>query len=403
MTRSHMLLGWGLVALLALPGLAHAFGDEVVVGFMVPLTKKGASYGVQSRAATEVAVEEINAAGGIGGRKLTIVTKDTEGDNALAIQLARQLIDKDQIIAAHGPQWSAEAEAVFPICERSKILCFSPTSTKPGVSAPYLWAFRNTVDENVLVPQTLKWIKENYPWVKKAAILTDIKDAYSKSLGHDTFRPRLKQIGIEVVEDVDYVTGDTDFSAHITKIKAKSPDMIAVGGTWVEAANMMKEAEKQDLKVLWVGGVGLGNARIIENTGRASEGAVHNATYDKDAKTELNQSYVRRLLAKVPNETPHWPAANCYDAMKMLAQAIKQADIANTPKTLEADRKKVRDALAQIKDFSGLTSADGKITIVDVANGKHAGDAIKKGTLIQIQNGKFVPVGEGKTAALKLR
>jgi len=400
---SFTLLGGGLVALLALPGLAHAFGDEIVVGFMVPLTKKGASYGVQSRAATEVAVDEINAAGGIGGRKLTMVTKDTEGDNALAIQLARQLIDKEQVVAAHGPQWSAEAEAVFPICERSKILCFSPTSTKPGVSAPYMWAFRNTVDENVLVPQTLKWVKDNYPWVKKAAILTDIKDAYSKSLGHDTFRPRLKEMGIEVVEDVDYVTGDTDFSAHITKIKAKSPDMIAVGGTWVEAANMMKEAQKQDLKVLWVGGVGLGNARIVENTGQASEGAVHNATYDKDAKTELNLSYVRRLLAKVPNETPHWPAANCYDAMKMLAFAIKQANIGNTAKTLEIDRKKVRDALATVKDFPALTSADGKITIVDMADGKHAGDAIKKGTLIQIQNGKFVPVGEGKAVALKVR
>jgi branched-chain amino acid transport system substrate-binding protein len=349
-----------------LPGFAHAFGDEIVVGVMVPLTKKGASYGVQSRAATEVAVEEINAAGGIGGRKLTIITKDTEGDNALAIQLARQLIDKEQVIAAHGPQWSAEAEAVFPICERSKILCFSPTSTKPGVSAPYMWAFRNTVDENVLVPQTLKWVKDNYPWVKTAAILTDIKDAYSKSLGYDTFRPKLKEFGIEVVEEVDYVTGDTDFSAHITKIKAKNPDMIAIGGTWVESANMMKEAEKQGLKVLWVGGVGFGNARIIENTGEASEGAVHNATYDKDATTEMNQSYIRRLLEKVPNETPHWPAANCYDAMKMLAYAIKQANITNTAKTLAEDRQKVRDELAKVKDFPGLTSADGKITMVDM-------------------------------------
>jgi ABC-type branched-subunit amino acid transport system substrate-binding protein len=119
--------------------------------------------------------------------------------------------------------------------------------------------------------------------------------------------------------------------------------------------------------------------------------------------TEMNQSYLRRLLAKVPNETPHWPAANCYDAMKMLAQAIKQANIANTPKSLEADRKKVRDALASVKDFPGLTSADGKITMVDMLDGKHAGDAIKKGTLIQIQNSKFVPVGDGKATAVKLR
>src|SRR5512132_731724 len=106
MNTLHLFLGSVLVVLLALPGVAHAFGDEIVVGFMVPLTKKGASYGVQSRAATEVAVEEINAAGGIGGRKLTMITKDTEGDNALAIQLARQLIDKDQVVTIHGPQWS---------------------------------------------------------------------------------------------------------------------------------------------------------------------------------------------------------------------------------------------------------------------------------------------------------
>jgi branched-chain amino acid transport system substrate-binding protein len=404
MKRWGTLLSSVLVALLALPVMANAFGDEVTVGVLVPLTKKGASYGVQSRAATDVAVEEINAKGGIGGRKLNVITLDSEGDNALAIQLTRQLIDKHQVVAIHGPQWSAEAEAAFPICERSKILCFSPTSTKPGVSAPYSWAFRNTVDENILVPQTLEWIKKNYPWVRTAAILTDIKDAYSKSLGHDTFRPKLRDSGIEVVESVDYVTGDTDFSAHITKIKAKNPDLIAVGGTWVETANMMKEAEKQDLKVLWVGGVGFGNARIVENAGQAAEGAVHNATYDKDAETEMNQSYVKRLLAKVPNETPHWPAANCYDAMKMLAMAIEKASIENTPKSLESDRKKVRDELAKVKDFPGLTSADGKITMIDLGpDGKHAGDAIKKGTLIQVQNGKFVPVGEGKAVALKLR
>ena len=404
MKRFGVLLSAVLVGLVALPAWVQAFGDEVNIGFLVPLTKKGASYGVQSRAATEVAVEEINAKGGIAGRKINMIMLDTEGDNALAIQLARQLMDKHDVVAIHGPQWSAEAEATFPICERSKILCFSPTSTKPGVSAPYDWAFRNTVDENVLVPQTLEWIKKNYPWVRTAAILTDIKDAYSKSLGHDTFRPKLRDFGIEVVETVDYVTGDTDFSAHITKIKAKNPDLIAVGGTWVETANMMKEAEKQGLKVLWIGGVGFGNARIVENAGTAAEGAVHNATYDKDDTSEMNQSYVKRLLEKVPQETPHWPAANCYDTMKMLAYAIEKANIGNTTKSLTADRQKVRDEVARIKDFSGLTSADGKITMVDKGpDGKHVGDAIKKGTLIQVQHGKFVPVGEGRAAALQLR
>jgi branched-chain amino acid transport system substrate-binding protein len=403
MKRCGTLLSCVVAVLLALPLWVHAFGNEVNIGFLVPLTKKGASYGVQSRAATEVAVEEINAKGGIGGRKINMITLDTEGDNALGIQLARQLIDKHKVVAIHGPQWSAVSEAVFPICERSKILCFSPTSTKPGVSAPYWWAFRNTVDENVLIPQTLAWVKKHYPWVKTAALLTDIKDAYSKSLGHDVFRTKLREAGVELVEDVDYVTGDTDFSAHITKIKAKNPDMIAVGGTWVETANMMKEAEKQGLKVLWVDGVGFGNARLIENTGKASEGAVFNATYDKDDPSEMNQSYVKRLLDKVPKETPHWPAANCYDTMKILAHAIEKANIDNTPKSLDKDRLRVREELAKVKDFPGITSADGKITMVDMVDGKHLGDAIKQGTLTQVQNGQFVVVGEGRNPPLKLR
>jgi branched-chain amino acid transport system substrate-binding protein len=167
---------------------------------------------------------------------------------------------------------------------------------------------------------------------------------------------------------------------------------------------MMREAEKQGLKVLWVGGVGFGNARIMENAGEAAEGAVHNATYDKDSPSELNQSYVKRLIEKLPQETPHWPAANCYDAMKILAAAIEQAQIDNTKKSLDKDRQKVRDELARIRDFPGITSADARITIVDVGpDGKHAGDAIKQGTLIQVQHGKFVPVGEGKAAALPLR
>jgi hypothetical protein len=90
--------------------------------------------------------------------------------------------------------------------------------------------------------------------------------------------------------------------------------------------------------------------------------------------------------------------------MQILAHAIATANIDNTEKSLTADRKKVRDEVARVKDFPGITSADGKITMVDKGpDGKHLGDAIKKGTLIQVQHGKFVPVGEGRAAALQLR
>src|SRR2546426_4373470 len=115
MKKSHVLLSCGLVVLLALPGVAHAFGDEIVVGFMVPLTKKGASYGVQSRAATEVAVEEINAAGGIGGGEVTHINKDTQRGKAVGHQLAPPLIGKEQGLPPPRPPRGGQARGRVPI------------------------------------------------------------------------------------------------------------------------------------------------------------------------------------------------------------------------------------------------------------------------------------------------
>jgi branched-chain amino acid transport system substrate-binding protein len=388
--RSQMLLVVGLLlaSLLALPAASFAFGDEIVIGALMPQTKKGASYGVPQKASVEIAVEEINAKGGIQGRKVRAVVMDTEGNEAVGVQAAQKLIQRDKVIAIVGPAWSSVTEAVFPVCKREKVPCFSPTSTKPGISEPHRpWSFRNSKNEDLLIPETMEWVMEHWK-PKTAAILTDIKDSYSKDLGKRTFPNALRQHGVEVISDLDYQTGDTDFSAIITKVKATNPDVICLGSTWPEAANIMKEAGKQGLIKPYVCGVGCNNERLIDNAGKFAEDTIMNVIFNPDADDPQVKHYIAEFKKKAPDESLSWAWATYYDVPKMIAWAIERAGIENTEKSLAADRDKVRAQLDQIKDYQGITG----VTTIDTKTG----DAIKASTLLLIKDGKFSVVGEGE-------
>jgi branched-chain amino acid transport system substrate-binding protein len=381
-------VGWLMAFLLALPATAFAFGDEIVVGAMMPLTKKGASYGVPQRASLDIAIEEINAKGGIQGRKMRAIVMDTEGNEAVGVQAAQKLIQREKVIAIVGPAWSSVTEAVFPVCKREKIPCFSPTSTKPGISEPHRpWSFRNSKNEDLLIPETMAWVMDHWK-PKTAAILTDIKDSYSKDLGKRTFPNVLRESGVEVVADLDYQTGDTDFSAIVTNVKAANPDIICLGSTWPEAANFMKEAAKQGLIKPYVCGVGCNNERLIDNAGQSAENTVMNVIFNPFVDDEQVKHYVAEFKKKAPDESLSWAWATYYDVPKMIAWAIERAGIENSAKSLAADREKVRTQLDQLKDYAGITG----LTTIDTKTG----DAIKASTLLLIKDGKFTVVGQGE-------
>jgi len=381
------MVGLLIASLFTLPAVASAFGDEIVIGALMPLTKKGASYGVPQRASVEIAVEEINAKGGIQGKKVRAIIMDTEGSEAVGVQAAQRLIQREKVVAIVGPAWSAVTEAVFPVCKREKVPCFSPTSTKPGISEPHRpWSFRNSKNEDLLIPETMAWVMDHWK-PKTAAILTDIKDSYSKDLGKRTFPNVLRQHGVEIVADLDYQTGDTDFSAIITKVKATNPDIICLGSTWPEAANIMKEAGKQGLIKPYVCGVGCDNQRLVENAGRFAENTIMNVIFNAYRDDEQTQHYIKRFQEKAPGESLSWAWATYYDVPKMVAWAIEHASIQNTEKSLAADREKVRAQLDRIKDYPGITG----LTTIDTKTG----DAIKASTLLLIKDGKFTVVGTG--------
>ncbi len=228
-------------------------GRSVKIGALVPLTGKGAEWGQTAKKSMEIAQEEINGAGGIGGVKLKVIFYDTQSKEAEGIKLFKKLTTRDKVLAVTGPCFSSIYEVLAPQLERYKVSMISYCSSKPGLSALSRWAFRNTLtSDKQLIPVVAAWVKEYK--IKTAVIIHDIEDAVSKAEGTKILPVLLKQNGVKLLDMMTYRTKDTDFSAQITKVKGLKPDGIALGSCYQQAAGIVKEARKQGMATPFVGG-----------------------------------------------------------------------------------------------------------------------------------------------------
>jgi branched-chain amino acid transport system substrate-binding protein len=189
---------------------ANLAGKSVKLGAIYSITGKGAEWGEHSKIATEIAVEEINRAGGIGGVPVEVLIQDTGTEVAPAISLARKLILEDKVLAILGPCFSSEFEALAPLLDRLKTMMVSQCSAKPGISALSQWAFRNTLtSDKQLAPAVEIWQKRYS--IKTAAINYDSADTDAASEGSADLPALLRKAGIEV-KAVSY----THLRAHET-------------------------------------------------------------------------------------------------------------------------------------------------------------------------------------------
>src|SRR5215210_695466 len=185
-------------------------GRSVKIGCLVPVTGKGAEWGVAGKASMEIAVEEINAKGGAGGIPLELICYDTQTLEAEALKSANRLVERDRVLAISGPCFSSEFEIVAPqLDSQLKTVINSYCSAKPGLSAMSKWAFRNTLtSDKQLKPTVAAWVAEYKP--KKVVIIYDAEDAVSKGEGAGVLPVLFKEHGIEVLDLLTYRTKDTD-------------------------------------------------------------------------------------------------------------------------------------------------------------------------------------------------
>jgi branched-chain amino acid transport system substrate-binding protein len=354
----------------AAPALA-----DVRIGVLMPLSGKGASYGQHQEVAMKMALEELQK-NGVKGEKVELVVYDTRGENSEAINLTRKLIFNDKVLAIVGPFFSGECEVAFPIAVQGKTPIVTASSAKPGIAAKNRpWAFRNALSSDLMNGDLLDvWLKRNP--LKSVVILTDVKDAFTKVDGTAVFPAEFKKRNVEVLDNISYQTGDIDYSAQVTRAKGLNPDGILIAGLYNEGGNIVREIRKQGLQQPIAGALGMSEPRFLEIAGSAGDGTmVVNPFWADDPAPRVHDwatEYRKRAGVEAGNT-----AALIYDTVMLMKMCIEKSAVTNKPEDLEADRNRIKDCLAEVKDVPGIAgpmsfNADGDAQLLPtvlIANG----------------------------------
>lgn len=346
--------------------------NELLIGEYGSLTGSEATFGISTNRGIRLAFDEINAAGGLHGKQIKLITLDDQGKAEEAAQAVTRLVTQDKVLAVLGEVASTRSLAAAPIAQQYKVPMISPSSTNPKVTEIGDQIFRVCFIDPFQGTVMAKFAVENLK-AKKVSILRDVKSDYSMGLA-DYFASKVKELGGEIVSDVSYSTGDTNFKAQLTKIKGTSPEAIFIPGYYTEVGLIAKQAKELGLPIPLLGGDGWDSAKLSEIGGEAINGQYFSNHYTTESQEPHVIEFINKFKAKY-NETPDGLAALGYDAARILAEAIKLSSDATSPQ--------IRDALTKIKDFSGVT---GKITIDANRN------AIKSAVVVKVdgKNNRFV-------------
>jgi len=324
--------------------------DTIKIGFMGALTGDVAMFGKPTLEGMKMAADEINAAGGINGRKIEIIETDNRGDKQEGAAVAQKLISRDNVVAILGDPTTGISKVVAPIAQKAGVVMLSAGATGPGLVEIGDYIFRNTLLDSVAIPACIHYFANDLKYRRVAVITSDNND-YSVGFSQ-TFREAAKGKGIEIVADEKVKDGDKDFSAQVTNIKAKKPDVIFFSGYYTEGALIMKEVRKQGLKVNMFGGDGLFSPEFIKLGGEAVEGSMAALGFSPEQASGETARFIEAFKKKFNGALPGLFDAQGYDGLMMLADAMKRAN--------STDPKIFKDALATTRDFKGVS---GTITI----------------------------------------
>ncbi len=365
----------GIVAMLitglslTISGCQNGGGDEILIGHYGSLTGSQATFGISTDNGIKMAIEDLNAAGGINGRKVKLVTYDDKGEAREASTAVTRLVTKDGVVAVIGEVASGLSLAAAPICQESGVPMISPSSTNPKVTKVGDMIFRVCFIDPFQGKVCAKFAREHESLkASKAAIVTDQGSPYSVGL-EEEFEKSFVALGGTVVSKQTYQAGDQDYSAQLTSIRAAEPDVIFVPGYYTEVASMILQARKLGMTQPFVGADGWDSAKLGEIAGDAINGCFYSNHYSQEDPSPKIQDFIAKYKAK-HNETPDALAALGHDSAMILFDAMKKAG------TLEGAA--IAAELVKTKDFDGIT---GKISIDAERN------AVKPAVILEMKNG----------------
>jgi len=359
------------LVLIMFTGCAKKDADSIKIGGIFPLSGPVAVYGVEAKNGIELAIEEINAAGGINGKNVVLISEDDEGNPEKTVNAFKKLTTKDKVTMIIGSLTSGCTAAITTLAQNQKVLLIAPAATMESITdagnfifrACFIDPFQGTVGGKFSA-ETLK--------AKKAAVLYDVANDYSIGLYENFKKAFLASGGIMAAEE-SYTTNDMDFNAQITKIKNANPDVVYLPDYYATVALISKQLRAQGVNAAIVGADGWGG--IVDNAGDEILNGFYSDHYAADSTDPKVVSFVNSYKNKY-NSTPVSFAALGYDSMYIIKDAIVNAG--------STDASAVRDAVEKTNG----AYVTGKLTFDAKRN------PVKSAVMMEIvkAEGKLTPV-----------
>ena len=362
-----------LTGSLVLGGCASKEKNDIRIGVNAEITGSKPTVGDSCKKAAELLAAQVNAAGGlkVGEKKypITLFIEDNEDKPESAAAVAKKLISQDNVLAILGPNASGNAIPAARICEDAKVIMISPWSTNPKTTEHLKYVFRACFLDDFQGEVMAKFARDNMK-AKTAAVLYDMASEYNKGIA-EFFKKSFEKMGGQVVAFESYTKDDKDFSSQLTKIKAAGPDVLFLPNYYNEVPLQAQQARRLGITAPLIGSDSWGSSELLTLGGKDLEGAFFSSHYAPDIATPKAQEFIKAFEARY-GKKPDDVAALTYDSGRLLLAAITKAG--------SLDRQKVRDALANISEFEGVTGT---------MKFSGTGDPVKSAVIIQIKDGKF--------------
>jgi branched-chain amino acid transport system substrate-binding protein len=341
--------------------------DKIKIGAVTCLTGGLSTFGISSAQGAKLATDQINAAGGILNRPLELIIDDNQSKSGETARITRKFLTQDRVIAILGDLTSSFTMEAAPLAQNAHIPLLTPSATNVTITTIGNFVFRSCFTDpftgRIMARFALDHLKAN-----RAVLMTDIKQDYSIGVA-EALKQYFVANGGHILEELSFSSGDTDFRAQLTKLKAARPDVVFLPAFYPEAGLILRQGRLLGITTPYLGGEGWDSPVLIQVAGKGANGSFYTNHFSADDKDPRVQQFVSSYKDRY-HALPDALAALWYDGTRLMADSIQRAGSDNP--------EKIRDALAKTTGFAGVT---GTISLDEQRN------ASKPGVVLSIEEG----------------
>ena len=319
---------------------SESSSEEIKVGFVGPLTGDYANYGTLCKQAVEMAIEEINAKGGVSGKQIKLYAEDSEGDSQKALAATEKLSSSDKVCAILGPILTGETFSVAERVQQEGLVIITPSASHKDITAigDYIW--RTTPSDGLQGVVAGKYWSQVLGYKKLAVLYA--KNDYSQGL-YESMAESFEEEGGEIVATETFMVGDKDFKTQLTKLKNTDAEAIYIPDYTTEMAQILEQASQLQINKPFLSGDGFLSEEIYTLAGQYTDGVVYTASAQVEESNSAKE-FKEKYTAKY-GVGPDSFATNAYDATYILASVIEKVG---------TDRKAIKEGMKEVEDFVGV-------------------------------------------------